>query len=197
MNIAQLAKSVGRQLRLRPLPHRRERDGTYLHEIDDLWSLQVLLAGPDRLRLVNIRTGHVVELQPDNVREYRSPDFLILRCQLTLTDHEVLIEPLVPATLLPGVGPDDWARIRGLMPALLAEMRSDLAAHPNRREVVLLKRSWSYWGKGNEFAYYFDDYPELDAHFQVLTNLDLVAQVPGGNVTCYRISESLARRLGG
>lgn len=44
--------------------------------------------------MVNIQTGHFVELQPDNVREYRSPDFLLLRCQLTLDGPNVHIEPI-------------------------------------------------------------------------------------------------------
>jgi hypothetical protein len=44
--------------------------------------------------LVNINTGHTVELQPDNVREYRSPHFLGLRCQLTIEGETVKIEPI-------------------------------------------------------------------------------------------------------
>jgi len=63
--------------------------------MDDLWRLDVL-ANPHRVRLESIRTGHFVELQPDNVREYRTPHFLILRCQLTLTATRVLIEPWFP-----------------------------------------------------------------------------------------------------
>jgi hypothetical protein len=31
----------------------------------------------------------------DNIREFRTPDFLLLRCQLTLKGLEVLIEPLL------------------------------------------------------------------------------------------------------
>jgi hypothetical protein len=38
---------------------------------------------------------HVVALGSDNIREFRTPNFLMLRCQLTLTEEQVLIEPLV------------------------------------------------------------------------------------------------------
>ena len=39
--------------------------------------------------------NHFVELQPDNVREYRSPDYLLLRCQLIITDRTIEIEPII------------------------------------------------------------------------------------------------------
>jgi hypothetical protein len=39
-------------------------------------------------------TGHKATLGPDNVREYRSPNFLLLKCQLILEGDEVRIEPL-------------------------------------------------------------------------------------------------------
>src|SRR2546427_2219489 len=41
-------------------------------------------------------------------------------------------------------------RMERLMPALLAEMRQDLTAHPLRREFVRLKRSGRYWAKGHQ-----------------------------------------------
>ncbi len=41
----------------------------------------------------NIATGHDFTLGTDNIREYRTPDFLLLRCQLTLRGPAVLIEP--------------------------------------------------------------------------------------------------------
>jgi hypothetical protein len=101
MNLHQMRKNMGRQLHIRPLPQRVNEDGTRLPTIDDLWRLDAILDGPERLSLVNISTGHVVELQPDNVREYRSPHYLVLRCQLRLTSTGVDIEPLVPAAVQP------------------------------------------------------------------------------------------------
>lgn len=97
MNLRELKKNVGHQLRLRPLPYRAEDDGTRLASIDDYWRLDGIHAKPNRLRLVNVRTGHFVDLQSDNVKQFQSPDFLILRCQLTLTSKQVRIEPLLPA----------------------------------------------------------------------------------------------------
>ena len=40
-----------------------------------------------------------------------------------------------------------FERMERLMPALLAEMRQDIATSPLRREFVVLERSWMYWGK--------------------------------------------------
>ena len=96
MNFKQFKKQIGRTFRLRPLPHRIDRDGQTLPPSDDQWRLDRLLQGPERgIRLLNIRTGHVIELQLDNVREYGSPDFLVLRCQLTISTTGVEIEPIV------------------------------------------------------------------------------------------------------
>jgi len=61
--------------------------------MDDLWTL--LRVDRGSIELSNLRTQHVVTLGNDNIREFRSPDFLILRCQLKLTLNRVLIEPLV------------------------------------------------------------------------------------------------------
>ena len=66
-----------------------------------------------------------------------------------------------------------FERMERLMPALLAEMRQDLAGHPLRREFVVIKRSWSYWAKGNELFYFYDDHPDLDDKLNILENEDL------------------------
>jgi hypothetical protein len=39
-------------------------------------------------------TGHRVKLGFDNIREYRSPNFLMLKCQLMLEEDQVRVEPL-------------------------------------------------------------------------------------------------------
>lgn len=95
MNLSQLSKQVGTNLRLRPLPSRIGSDGKNLPPIDDQWHLERIFDKPSRVRLVNIHTHHSIELQPDNIREYRSPDFLILRCQLTIKGANIKIEPIV------------------------------------------------------------------------------------------------------
>jgi hypothetical protein len=102
MNLQQMRKNLGRHLHLRPIPHRVSDAGKRLPDIDDAWRLDAIMGDPQRLRLVNTSTHHVVELQPDNVREYRSPHFLVLRCQLIISSRDIQIEPLVPAAVLPG-----------------------------------------------------------------------------------------------
>jgi len=83
------------------------------------------------LRLVNVATGQVVEIQPDNVREYRSPDFLILRCELYVGRQGVSLEPIIRYD-------ERFARLETQMPTLLSEMRENLKESPLRREIVLL-----------------------------------------------------------
>src|SRR5687768_876704 len=95
MNLEQMRKNVGRQLRIRPIAQRLENNGSLLPAIDDKWTLDTILSAPSRLRLSNTRTGHFVELEPDNVREYRSPDFIILRCQVSISAYGVRIEPIL------------------------------------------------------------------------------------------------------
>jgi hypothetical protein len=89
-----------------------------------------------------------------------------------------------------------FTRLEGLMPALLSEMREDLAQHPLRREFVLLKRAWVYWASGTEFLYYFDDHQELESKVRILENEGLVHDITSKNVSRYRVSERLARYLG-
>jgi hypothetical protein len=84
-----------------------------------------------------------------------------------------------------------------LMPNLLAEMRKDLAEYPLRREFVVLKKSWSYWAKGNELFYFYEDHPELDSMLQVLENLGLVREITYNNTKRFIITEQLADYLGG
>lgn len=95
MNLKQLNKQVGSNLRLRPSPIRIGPDGSQIPQADDQWRLEKILNDPTRIRLVNISTGHSIELHPDNVREYRTPDFLLLRCKLLIKDQMVEIEPIV------------------------------------------------------------------------------------------------------
>jgi hypothetical protein len=88
-----------------------------------------------------------------------------------------------------------YRKAEQLMPALLMEMRKDLAEYPVRREFVLLKRAWSYWAKGNEFGYFFDDHDELLSKVQVLENLGLVREMTYNNVKRFLFTEELADYL--
>jgi len=95
MNLDQLRKNLGHLMRLRPLPIRRGPKAEQLESIDDPWRLEAILPSPTRVRLSNIRTHHFVELQSDNVRSFQSPDFLLLRCQLTISARGIDIEPIL------------------------------------------------------------------------------------------------------
>ncbi len=87
-------------------------------------------------------------------------------------------------------------RMERLMPALLAQMRQDLTAYPLRREFVVQKRSWSYWAKGNELVYHYDDHADLDDKLRILENERLVQDITYNDVKRYVLSEQLAEYLG-
>jgi hypothetical protein len=89
-----------------------------------------------------------------------------------------------------------FERLERLMPALLAEMRQDLATYPLRREFVVMERSWMYWAKGNELFYYYDDHPDLDDKLHILENEGLVRDITYNNAQRYMLSERLAEYLG-
>ena len=83
------------------------------------------------------------------------------------------------------------------MPHLLAEMRRDLSERPLAREFVILKRAWSYWAKGDELLYYFDDHPDLRDMLHILANQDLIEEITYNNTERFLMSERLASYLGG
>ena len=191
MNLTQLRSEIGAKYRLRPLPIFVTAGGSTRESVDLPWRLDEVLDDPSRLRLRCIETDDQVELHSDNVREYRSPDFLLLRCQLTIRDG-VEIEPLLGNPLSET---DEFIRLETQMPKLLAEMRQDLAANPLAREFVVLKRSWLYWAKGHELAYYLDDHPELPNQLHILAAKGLVEEITYSNTERYLISERLAAYL--
>ena len=107
MNTDQLKKNVGELLRLRPLPvlikgfssevSALTSDGPRLKKdavnTDYDWRLEdVTIQG---VSLHCLYTGHKIILGADNVREYRSPNFLMLKCRLMLEEGDtVRIEPI-------------------------------------------------------------------------------------------------------
>ena len=93
-------------LRLRPIPWRIGIHLERLRDIDDTWRLDAVELSPTSVRLVNTTTGHVVELKSDNVVEWRSPDFLMLRCQLKLRADGLDIEPIFRGTPITPTSPD-------------------------------------------------------------------------------------------
>ena len=75
MNLLQLSKRVGNSFRLRPQPHRLDANGVHLPPTDDQWRLEAIRDNPTGLELHNPGTGHVLELQPDNVKENEALTF--------------------------------------------------------------------------------------------------------------------------
>jgi hypothetical protein len=86
-------------------------------------------------------------------------------------------------------------KLEEVMPDLLAEMRKDLSNFPLRREFVLLKKNWSYWSRGDELAYYFDDHPDLRNKIRILENYGLVKDITYTKVDRFVITEGLAQYL--
>lgn len=90
---------------------------------------------------------------------------------------------------------DKFIKLEKLIPGLIREMRKDLTSHPLSREFVILKKSWSYWAKGYELVYYFDDHPDLENKMLILQNYGLIQDITYNNTTRYIITEELASYL--
>jgi len=88
-----------------------------------------------------------------------------------------------------------FMKLEKLMPDLISEMRKDLTSNPLSREFVILKRSWSYWAKGYELVYYFDDYPDLENKLLILQNYGLIHDITYNNTKRYIMSEELVGYL--
>jgi len=88
-------KAEGTIFRLRPMP---KFDEHYIGDNHNFWSV---LNGADEESFVlqNTRTGHECPLAFNSVRDFREPDFLVLRGQLILNEKSgTVFEPLAPPT---------------------------------------------------------------------------------------------------
>lgn len=100
MKISGLRKLAGSVVRVRPPVRRLEVGPTgapsrLLPIIDYDWMVKRPSDPRATVELHCLPTGHFVELGSDGVYEFRYPNFLILKFQLTLTnDRRVLKEPL-------------------------------------------------------------------------------------------------------
>jgi len=86
-----------------------------------------------------------------------------------------------------------FQKLEALMPELLAEMREDLSKFPVRREFVLLKKKWTYFG--NELHYFYEDHPDLRNKIRILENYDLVKDITSTGVDRFVLTEELAQHL--
>ena len=97
MNKGQAVKWKGQAFRFRPIAIQTTDFDERLQQQDDKW---VVVDVSDTAAAVsNVRTGHEWSLGLDNVREFRTPDFMLLRCQLILKGPEVHSEPLIVTTV--------------------------------------------------------------------------------------------------
>jgi hypothetical protein len=94
MNTDALKQDVAKKFKLRPTVQRRTILGQALPAMDDWWELVRVTTNPKGVELRNLSTGHVAVLEADNVKEYRSPHFLILKCRLYIGPEGLAIEPL-------------------------------------------------------------------------------------------------------
>jgi hypothetical protein len=97
MNKSQAVRWKGQAFRLRPIAIQRTELDERLPQHDDKWT--VADVSDIAATVSNVRTGHEWSLGLDNVREFRTPDFLLLRCQLILKGPEVHSEPLMVTTV--------------------------------------------------------------------------------------------------
>lgn len=90
MNRKRMRENIGQLLRLRPIATRKD-GATQLPSLDDDWRLEQCT--DTALELHNVRTQHVLHLGADHVHEFRTPNFLVLKAQVTISGNCVQIEP--------------------------------------------------------------------------------------------------------
>lgn len=95
MNKRALRAMDGRVVHLLPAVQRRQPNGDWLPTLDDEWRIETFsVVPPVVVRLNNLATGHFVDVYPDGVLEFRYPDSLVLREQLTIRGLKILRTPL-------------------------------------------------------------------------------------------------------
>lgn len=90
-----------------------------------------------------------------------------------------------------------FRRLERDMPALLAEMRSDLRDYPLSRVLIPMKKGWCYWGEGHELSYFYEEHPNLDSQVLILESVGAIRDVTrGSNVKKYLMTEEFVDFLG-
>lgn len=97
MNKKQALHWTGKEFRTRPGAIRMTEGGQRLEQRDETWLVGDV--SDIAATISNVSTGQIYELGLDNIREFRTPDFLLLRCQLTIKGEEVVAEPVVITTV--------------------------------------------------------------------------------------------------
>jgi len=103
MNKKHLAENLNAWVRLRPCALWTDGEGCALPTLDHSWRIDAVTA--QMVRLACIRTGHVLELGLDHVREYRTDftnnplgrrGFLMLQSWVLVEPNHITIEPIHP-----------------------------------------------------------------------------------------------------
>jgi hypothetical protein len=85
------------------------------------------------------------------------------------------------------------SKIERLMPALLEEMRKDLAEYPIIREFVALKKNLVFnYPDRPMFTYYYENHDDLDGKLRILENLRFIRDIRHNTVPRFVIEEELA-----
>ena len=90
------------------------------------------------------------------------------------------------------------ARMEQLMPSLLDQMQKDLAAHPLKREFILMGKNQIYNSGGKSvIAYHYEDHEDLDDKVRLLARRGLLVDITYNNTARYLMSEVLVDYLEG
>ena len=81
------------------------------------------------------------------------------------------------------------------MPELIAEMSSDLKAHPLAREFFIVSKKWIMNLTSFFLIYYYEEHENLDSKVQILENYGVVVDVTKGNAKKYRLMEGFVEFL--
>ena len=93
MKKSQASKWIGKEFRIRPKAVQATASGDRLPEEDARWLVRNV--SDDAVTILKAGTDLTTELGLDNVREFRSPDYLLLRCQLTIRGDAISSEPII------------------------------------------------------------------------------------------------------
>lgn len=169
MNVQELRKKVGAHLRVRPMVRRVDSFGGEQPATDDKFVLDSLHGGFAHLR--HVPSDQVVKLGNDNIREYRTPDFLLLRCELIFNPTQgIRIEPFIGNSaplrprakegrltgrrfyVVPDVG--DSNGDAGKTGEILSVVRQPSAADPRQQRIVVVRLDVSPESTTNFYPYH-------------------------------------------
>lgn len=91
MNKKLFKKNIGKPFKLRPDVVRIASDGRRLQSRNDDWYIEKI--DNNFVEFSNPATGHRFSLGIDNIREFRTPNYLLLRCHIIACGRKIIVEP--------------------------------------------------------------------------------------------------------